>query len=308
MKQNRWQIGFLSVSIPFLLLAAGCTGTDFIDSGNSNVSFEIVTVGSTSQPYDCIQWAFGDLRLRPLDGTCAADSVNAGDPCLSTTDCDPLPGQTGTCVGSESLELVGDFGILVVASPAAGNILGGDCNPTIDAGGICEGLFELVMGVDTAVPCFVATECGFCEQAETPCDTDADCIGADECNQQAACVNPSGIQGAALVPPRSLTLSPGVYEISVLSVGRAMLYEDVHQPPLNPPRPFFRGCAQPPFTVVDAFGDALRFTVLPDQDKRVRFAVDSGALEQNLPGEDICGGFEANITSILECETCDAAP
>ena len=303
MRHNRWQIGFLSMSVPVLLFAAGCTGTDFVGSGNSNVSFEVVTVGSTSQPYDCLQWAFGDLRLRPLDGTCAADSVNAGDPCLSTTDCAPLPGQTGTCVGSESFEILGNFGILVVASPEPGNILGGDCTPTIDAGGVCEGLF---VGPD-AVRCFVATECGFCEQAETPCDTDADCGGADECNQQAPCVNPSRIRSAALIPPRSLILSPGLYEISELAVGRAILYEDVPQPPLNPPGPFFLGCGQTP-PVVDSFGDALRFTVLPDQDKLVRFAVDSGVLEQNLPGEDSCADFEANITSILECETCDAAP
>ncbi len=300
MTHNRWQVGFVAVS---LILAAGCTGTDFIDSGNSNVSFEIVAVGTTSQPYDCLQWAFGDLRLRPLDGTCAADSVNAGDPCLSTTDCAPLPGQTGTCVGSESFEILGNFGILVVASPEPGNILGGDCTATIDAGGVCEGLF---VGPDQ-VRCFVATECGFCEQAETPCDTDADCGGADECNQQAPCVNPSRIRGAALVPPRSLILSAGVYEISELSVGQAVVYVDVPQPPLDPPGPFFRGCLQTS-PVVDSFGDTLRFTVLPDQDKLVRFAVDSAALEQNLPTQNSCPDFIDSITSILKCDTCDAAP
>jgi len=303
MKQNRWQIGFAWASIPVLVLAASCTGTDFIDSGNSNVFFEIVAVGSTSQPYDCVQWVFGDLKLRPLDGTCAADSVNAGDPCLGTTDCDPLPGESGTCVLSEANELLGDDGILVVANPDPGNILGGDCAPTIDAGGVCEGLF---VGPDQ-VRCVDATECGFCEQAETPCDTDADCFAPDQCNQQAACVNPSKIRGAALIPPRSLILSAGVYEISGLAVGQAIVYIDLPQPPLVPAGPFFRGCGQIP-TVVDAFGDALRFTVLPSQDKMVRFAVDIGALEQNLPAADSCTDFLANITSILECDTCDAAP
>ena len=123
MSQHRWQIGIVSLGIAALFLAAGCTSTDFIDSGNSIVSFELVAVGAGSQSFDCVQWGLGELKLRPLDGLCGADSLNAGDPCLGTTDCVPKPGETGTCLNSEANELIGNDGILVPASPEPGNIL-----------------------------------------------------------------------------------------------------------------------------------------------------------------------------------------
>ncbi len=334
MSQHRWPIVFVSL---VLLLAADCPGTDFIDSGNSNVHFEIVTVGTGSEteaPYDCIQWAFGDLRLRPLDGTCATDSVNSGAPCFSSSDCEPLD-KMSTCVGSEANELLGNDGIEVLAAPQPGNILGGNCSPTVTAGGVCESLFclpgtpgagannpnppptlvnSICLGGSTTfqVRC-PETECRFCQNSDglgnpVPCATDADCVGpTDACVQQAPCVNESQILGAALIPPQSLILSAGLYEISTLSVSRAMRYVDVPNPPLSPAGPFFAGCfgGGP---VVDAFGDTLRFRVLPDQDKLVRFTVDLDELDQNLPAQESCTDFLQNITSILDCETCEPAP
>ena len=180
MTQNRWRIGFVSVSVSILILAAGCTGTDFIDSGNSNVSFEIVATGATIEPYDCIQWLFFELWVRPLDGTCAEDSEDAGDLCLSNADCDPLPQETGTCVGSEAIELVGGFGIEVDANLGAGNILGGDCTPTLDAGGKCDGVSEVTANGIEQTLCFDSIECGHCDMPvngilKLSCDVDADC-------------------------------------------------------------------------------------------------------------------------------------
>lgn len=310
MRQNRRQIGFVSICTLALLLAAGCTGTDFLDNGNSTVAFEIVAVGSSniSKVYDCVQWRFGDLVIRPLDGTCGPTSINPGAACFKVSDCPPLvEDEPGTCDNSSAAELVEGDGIFVKAGDIPGNILGGDCNPTIDAGGKCEGLVPQVLCVDDS-------DCGFCEQnPNPPCSTDADCGGPNDlCTGQAPCVNQFGIFGSALIPPESLILSAGVYEVGTLRVGLLGLYEDVPDPARPAGGPYFRGCGQIAINVTDSFGDALRFTVSEKQSKMVRFEVDIGTLEENLPAVDDCGdpntGLIGNITSILECVSCDAAP
>lgn len=307
MRQNRWSIGLVSTCTLCLMLAAGCTGTDVLDNGNSTVSFEITTVGATNIPYDCVRWGFGELLIRPLDGTCGPNSVNPGEPCLNVSDCPPLPGQVASCQNSSAGELLPGNGIEVLPNPPPGDILGAGCNPTIDAGGKCAGLTPQTLCTDNS-------DCGFCEQdPNPPCSTDADCPGSDVCTGQADCVNVFGINGNSLIPPDPLILSAGIYEIGAIRVGAMGLYQDLPQPPLVPPGPYFRGCSQIA-DVTDSFGDALRFSVSERESKVIRFEVNLTELEANLPQVDECGtltggtGAFGNITSILECVSCDAAP
>ena len=164
MKRYGWQIGTLLVSTVILLPAAGCTNSEILSSGNSILSFQVVTSGMTVQTYDCIQWKFGDLRVRPLDGTCsAADSNNPGAPCLNGNDCDPIPPSAvqGSCEGSAAGEVNDGDGIQVLSSPEAGTILGGVCVTTTAAGGSCDGLFE----GGQADTCTTDSDCGFCSGA-----------------------------------------------------------------------------------------------------------------------------------------------
>jgi len=155
MIRNCRQILLLVLALTMALAAAGCTGTDFLVTGNSSLRIEIVLEGATTQTYDCIEIELENLYVRPLDGTCGADSVDAGEPCLGSDDCAPGSG-TGTCEDSNAGEVIGDAGILVVdeADTVRGNLTGGDCNAAVggaqalelvlpDAITLSEGLYEI---------------------------------------------------------------------------------------------------------------------------------------------------------------------
>jgi len=114
-----------------MLVAAGCTGTDVLETANQSLQIEVAFAGQPDPPYDCVDLQLGSVYVRPLDGNCAPDSPeNAGGPCLSTIDCG-----TGECLGSAANELIGASGIEVVNGNITlkGNLTGGACVASIDA-------------------------------------------------------------------------------------------------------------------------------------------------------------------------------
>jgi len=155
MIRNCRQILLLSLALAVALFAAGCTGADFLATGNSPLRIEIALEGTTAQTYDCIEIEVEDVFVRPLDGTCGADSTDAGEPCLGADDCAPGSG-TGTCEGSSAGEVIGSNGIRIVgqADTVRGNLTGGDCDATLDSADapefvlpspvtLSEGLYEI---------------------------------------------------------------------------------------------------------------------------------------------------------------------
>jgi hypothetical protein len=113
--------------------ASGCTGTDFLESGNSPVRIQVVAMPGFQGEFDCVMLELNSVRFRPLTGTCGADSApeDVGQPCHTVSDC---PG--GTCVGSTTEDLIGDAGISVweAEDSVLGDLWNGPCapeNPTI---------------------------------------------------------------------------------------------------------------------------------------------------------------------------------
>jgi len=101
-----------------LVLSAGCTGTDVLDTGNELVVVEVVVEGSTAQSWECVNQTFQAMDVRLLDGECSPASANPGAACLVTGDC---PG--GDCV-------VPDIQFVVRGGNAAKfNLTGQACAP-----------------------------------------------------------------------------------------------------------------------------------------------------------------------------------
>jgi len=94
---------------------------------------EVVAVGTPTEEFDCLLFELNEVRVRPLDGLCGADSGNEGDPCLNDADCTAGSG-SGICEGSNAGEIIGNDGIVAVLSTdtTTGDLWSGPCAPTND--------------------------------------------------------------------------------------------------------------------------------------------------------------------------------
>ncbi len=258
-----------------VVVAAGCTGTDFLATGNSTVRFEIVLQGTTVGDYDCVIFEFERINVRPINGTCAADSANPGDQCFSSVDC--LAGSgPGTCEGSDAEGLIPQDGIKVVTQEQTvpGNLTNGPCTPT------AKKCFEPFFPYE---PCVEDSDC------------DQETYPGNVCELQ----SPFSAKGE-FVPIAPIVLSEGLYEINRLVAANIGLYADAG--------PVERSCYQADqFILDDALGDALRFTVQPGQDKVVQINMDLGELELAMPDQfGGCFGLQNALRSVFSCATCDA--
>jgi hypothetical protein len=101
MKRTASTLGWVLL-VATLLVSAGCTGTDFLSSNQNHLIFEVVlNEENATVDFECINMRLGNVRVKPLDGTCSAGSANPGEPCLAVEDC---PG--GTCDGSGASEVI----------------------------------------------------------------------------------------------------------------------------------------------------------------------------------------------------------
>ena len=125
MTRSRSWIGVLLAS-GLILTAAGCTGTDFLNTGNATVRVEAVAVGTPIGDFDCLIFELDEMKIRPLDGICDDGSANPDDPCLNNSDCTP-----GACVGSNAAGVIGNNGIIAVlsADTSQGDLWDGPCAP-----------------------------------------------------------------------------------------------------------------------------------------------------------------------------------
>jgi hypothetical protein len=73
MKRQSFQlIAGRCLLVASLAAVAGCTGTDFIDSGTAQVSFETTVVNPSSTDYECVLLRINGMTLRPIDPEAAA--------------------------------------------------------------------------------------------------------------------------------------------------------------------------------------------------------------------------------------------
>lgn len=148
MKPSGWKIGVLAAAVFSLLAASGCTGTDLLNTGNQSVRWDVQfsNLDGADIDWTCILFEFEEMRVRPLDGTCGADSPVGlvGAPCFENRDCRSGPVQ-GTCEGSLADELVPSGGILVIDPDETerGNALGGPCENDFDLGSFRNNLLAV---------------------------------------------------------------------------------------------------------------------------------------------------------------------
>ena len=127
MRRNGWWVATLLASA-LAIAAGGCTDSQMLDSGTTDVRFEFVAVGDTIQDFDCALINVGSIKLFPLDGLCDVDSTNAGDPCFTSTSC-----IGGTCEGSSAADIITPNGVFVIegTSLPKGNLYGTACDATL---------------------------------------------------------------------------------------------------------------------------------------------------------------------------------
>jgi hypothetical protein len=271
----RWRVATSGASVCIALAAVGCTGSDVLETDNNVVRIEIATAGQTQQTYDCIVFELDDTWVRPLDGTCGADSANAGDLCLNDTDCEAGSGP-GSCEGSAASEVIGNDGIgLVIAGDTVlGNLLGGPCTPTTAGGASCAFPFF------PAVPCTMDSQCDLT-------------ISGNFCRPTFY----NQVNSVEFTAPPASILSTELYEISKLNIRQVALYRD---------NPVFLGRCGNTTEVALALGDALRFTVPQGTDKVIRLTLHLDVLEQVLTTLNSCAPFQAVLEQAITCDTCDA--
>jgi len=157
MTGRRFWIGALGAA-GLVLTAAGCTGTDFLNTGNANVRLEVAAVGTPSEEIDCLIFELEEVRVRPLDGLCGTDSSQPDKPCLKDSDC-PAGTGPGTCVGSNATEVVPNSGIVVAlaSNTEQGDLWNGPCESTNP---LIEQFFQpsLNRGVWKSPPSFVLSD------------------------------------------------------------------------------------------------------------------------------------------------------
>lgn len=264
MDWRRIVISALAVSV--IAVAAGCPGTETLDSGTQQLIFEVLLSGNTTKPYDCHTWRLSEFTLRPLDGTCVGGN-NPDDPCLNDTDCD-----MGVCEGSSASELITNDEIEVFVQNQRGNLPSGPCESTLTYNGTCQ------------TPNFPAVPC----VDDTPCPLD---IG-DPFNH---CLNKlaTSVDTDEFEQPELLVVTAGLYRMS-LSMGAALLYDD--GPDVTAPR-----CHETVFPLSDFFTEEeLEFVVSPDLPKRIQFVIDVGELESVLPPDGLdCDGLEAMLDQVV---------
>jgi len=260
----------LFVAACLALAAAGCTGSNLLPTGNSQVEFEVEVINTenTSIDWDCINVLIGSLVLRPLDGVCAPPSSNAGDLCLGPVDCIGGPCEDG----SANPVIPGGINIQSGNGSDAGNVLGEDCT------------------LPSLVPIM-------CLVGGTPCSTDAECPPVGNPNFNRCVAEIDGFQAESFRAPEPLTTAEGLYEIGTMELEFAMFAEL----PTD-----FRVCSGSPDYAAD-YGDTLRILVPADGTKTVRLQLDAMLLEDAL--ETGCSSLGmASMPDILKCLTCDGAP
>jgi hypothetical protein len=241
------------------MLASGCTGTDVLDSGHQLVTIEVVLEGATTQSWDCINMTFNEISVRPLDGQCSAESDIPGQPCLSVSDC-----PNGTCLGSEAAQIIPETGIVLLAGATNNfNFSGTACVPVL----------------------------GVCSLSAQPCST----LEPGSCDPGESCVTASVAAPAFQIPGTSLP--DGLYELSDLFLGRAILYNTATGTLAG-------GCDSNPtdITAPEYLGKPL-FTFDAAHPNVIRLVVNLPALENALaPGDPASCAFFDNLTSILSIE------
>jgi len=127
MTRSRSWFGVL-LAAGLTLTVAGCTGTDFLNSGNAVVRVEVVAVGTPVEDFDCLLFELNNVSIRPLDGLCGAGSANEGEPCLRDSDC-PSGSGVGACEGSNASAVIPNAGIVAVLNDdtVVGDLLSGGC-------------------------------------------------------------------------------------------------------------------------------------------------------------------------------------
>ena len=99
----------LTALVATICLAAGCTGTDTLSTGNVTLSFATTTTNPSATNYACVLLNIQRLSLRIFDGTCSNDGSFCGD------DGDCTVG--GTCEEALADEVIQPDGFGIILSP-----------------------------------------------------------------------------------------------------------------------------------------------------------------------------------------------